>query len=106
MKSQMGRMRPQHKEELNSYPAGEEVGRQSVNKHQPCLSGVFWQGWGQGGREPVADLASEGGSEVHSCPGTQPHSTFHIGGARPSPALSRPACLRLSIPLLVTMGPA
>ena len=106
MKSQTGRMRSQHKEELNSYPAKEEVGRQSVNKHRPCLSGVFGQGWGQGGREPMADLASTGGSEVHSCPGTQPHSTFHIGGAWPSPALSRPTCLHLSAPLLVTVGPA
>ena len=38
MKSQMGRMRSQHKEELNSYPAGVEAGRQSVNKRQPCLA--------------------------------------------------------------------
>ena len=46
-----------------------EAGRWSVNERQPCPPGMSWQGLGQGGRGPVADLASARGSEVHSCPG-------------------------------------
>lgn len=51
MKSQTGRMRSQHKEELNSYPAGVEAGRQEC-KQAAALSvwcvlaelGAGWQG--------------------------------------------------------------
>lgn len=47
-----------------------------MNKHQPCRPGMSWQGLGQHGREPVADLASAKGSEVHSCPGIHSPKIF------------------------------
>lgn len=44
--------------------------------YPPCRPGMSWQGLGQRGREPVSDLASARGSEVHSCPGIHSPKIF------------------------------
>ena len=87
------------------YGARAEEGRRSSGGHRRPLPGKPWQSSGQGGREPVGNLASARGSEVHCRLGIHSPS---VSLTLVAPGLlqncPQPPCLCLWVLLVVSPG--